>query len=229
VGDLARLPAVAEGRATPQDQASQAVAAAVGARPGERVLDMAAAPGGKATAMAEAMGADGFVLASDISPGRARLVRKAATRLGLDAVTVVAADARHLPLASTGTFDRVLLDAPCSGLGVLRRRPEARWRLSPSDIDRLAALQRELLAVAVERLRPGGRLAYCVCTLTREETTDIDGWIATTYPALTPEPGALPGPPWRPHGRGALLLPNAAATDGMFLLLFTRSARSPET
>ena len=236
VGDLARLPAVAEGRATPQDQASQAVVAALGARPGEWVLDMAAAPGGKATAIAETMGDDGFVLASDVSPGRVRLVRKAAARLGLRAVKAVAADARHLPLASTRTFDRVLLDAPCSGLGVLRRRPEARWRLSPSDIDRLAALQRELLAAAVERLRSGGLLAYCVCTLTREETTDIDDWIAATYPALAPDSGALPGPPWRPHGRGALLLPNAAATDGMFLLLLrattpplTSSAPSPAT
>jgi 16S rRNA (cytosine967-C5)-methyltransferase len=236
VGDLARLPAVAEGRATPQDQASQAVAAAVRARRGERILDMAAAPGGKATAMAEAMGDDGVVLASDISPGRVRLARQAAGRLGLDAVTVVAADARNLPLRPATTFDRVLLDAPCSGLGVLRRRPEARWRLSPSDIDRLAALQRELLAAAVERLRPGGLLAYCVCTLTREETTDIDDWIAAAHPALTADAGALPGPPWRPHGRGALLLPNAAATDGMFLLLLssattpplTSSARSPE-
>jgi len=224
VGDLARLPAVAEGRATPQDQASQAVAAAVGARPGERILDMAAAPGGKATAMAEAMGDDGLVLASDLRPGRAGRVREAAARLGLDAVKVVAADARHLPVAAAVGFDRVLLDAPCSGLGVLRRRPEARWRLSPSDVDQLAALQRELVAAAVGRLRPGGVLAYCVCTLTREETTDIDDWIAATYPALTPDPGALPGPPWRPHGRGALLLPSAAGTDGMFLLSLTGPA-----
>ena len=221
LGDLARLPAVADGRATPQDQASQAVAAAVGARPGERILDMAAAPGGKATAMAEAMVDEGLVVAADLRPGRAGRVREAASRLGLEAVKVVAADARRLPLPPAATFDRVLLDAPCSGLGVLRRRPEARWRLSPSDIDRLVVLQRELVTAAVERLRPGGLLAYCVCTLTREETTGIDGWIAGTFPALTADPAALPGPPWRPHGRGALLLPSAAATDGMFLLLLS--------
>jgi 16S rRNA (cytosine967-C5)-methyltransferase len=219
VGDLARLPAVAEGRATPQDQASQAVAAAVGARPGERILDMAAAPGGKATAIAEAMGDDGLVVAADLRPGRAARVGDAARRLGLTSVQVVVADGRHLPLAEggAGLFDRVLLDAPCSGLGVLRRRPEARWRTGPAGIGVAAALQRELFAAAVARLRPGGLLAYSVCTLTREETVDIDAWAAIAFPGLTAEPAA--GPPWRRHGRGALLLPTAAGTDGMFLLL----------
>ena len=224
VGDLGRLPAVAEGRATPQDQASQAVAAALGARPGERILDMAAAPGGKATALAEAMGDRGLVVAADLRPGRAGQVRHAADRLGLRSVLVVAADARHLPLppGADGLFDRVLLDAPCSGLGVLRRRPEARWRLDPAGIDRVAALQRELFAEAVARLRPGGLLAYSVCTLTREETVGIDEWAAGAFPGLTAvEP---PGGPWRPHGRGALLLPTAAGTDGMFLLLLRAPA-----
>jgi 16S rRNA (cytosine967-C5)-methyltransferase len=229
VGDLARLPAVAEGRATPQDQASQAVAAAVGARPGERILDMAAAPGGKATAMAEAMGDDGLVVAVDLRPGRAARVRDAAVRLGLRSVQIVAGDGRRLPFRppapggagpggpDPGRFDRVLLDAPCSGLGVLRRRPEARWRLDPAGIGHAAALQRELLAEAMARVRPGGLVAYCVCTLTREETVDVDDWAAGAFPAAT----ALPGPdaPWRPHGRGALLLPTAAGTDGMFLLV----------
>ena len=223
VGDLARLPAVAEGRATPQDQASQAVAAAVGARPGDRILDMAAAPGGKATALAEAMGDEGLVVAADLRPGRAGRVRAAALRLGLRSVRVVAADGRHLPLRADdgpggrGRFDRVLLDAPCSGLGVLRRRPEARWRLAPADIDRVAALQRDLLTAATSLVRPGGLVAYCVCTLTREETLDVDRWAAGAFPALTAVAG--PGGPWRPHGRGALLLPTAAGTDGMFLLL----------
>jgi len=222
VGDLARLPAVAEGRATPQDQASQAVAAAVAARPGERILDMAAAPGGKATALAEAMGDDGLVVAADLRPGRAARIGDAALRLGLHSVQVLVADGRRLPIRSAGAggagrFDRVLLDAPCSGLGVLRRRPEARWRLDPADIGRVAALQRELLAEALSRARPGGLVAYSVCTLTREETLDIDEWAAAASPAVTALPG--PGAPWRPHGRGALLLPTAAGTDGMFLLL----------
>jgi 16S rRNA (cytosine967-C5)-methyltransferase len=223
VGDLARLPAVAEGRATPQDQASQAVAAAVGARPGERILDLAAAPGGKATALAEAMGDEGLVVAADLRPGRAARVREAALRLGLRSVRVVTADGRRLPIrpapgdAGGGRFDRVLLDAPCSGLGVLRRRPEARWRLEPAAIEGAAALQRDLLAAAAGRVRPGGLLAYSVCTMTREETLDVDDWAAATFPEF--EALDRPGDPWRVHGRGALLLPTAAGTDGMFLLL----------
>jgi 16S rRNA (cytosine967-C5)-methyltransferase len=226
-GDLARLPAVAEGRATPQDQASQAVAAAVAARPAERILDLAAAPGGKATALAEAIGDDGLVVAVDLRPGRVARVRDAARRLGLRSVQVVAADGRRLPFRHPedsgdpgGWFDRVLLDAPCSGLGVLRRRPEARWRLDPSAIERSAALQRELLTTAVSRLRPGGLLVYSVCTLTREETLEIDAWAERAFRDLDRQP--VPGPPWRAHGRGALLLPTAAGSDGMFLLLLRR-------
>jgi 16S rRNA (cytosine967-C5)-methyltransferase len=214
-GDPGRLPAVAEGRATPQDQASQAVAAAMGARPGERVADVAAAPGGKATAMAEAMDDEGTVLASDLRPGRARRVLAAARRLGLSSVQTVVADGRSLPIHSDG-FHRVLVDAPCSGLGVLRRRPEARWRLDPSDVDRLAHLQRELLAAAAGATLPDGILGYCVCTLTAEETLEIDRWAEKELAGFEALEG--PGHPWRPHGRGALLLPQDADTDGMYLL-----------
>lgn len=216
IGDPARLPAVAEGRATPQDQASQALVLALGAEAGEDVLDMAAAPGGKATALAEIMGDAGRVVAADLRPGRAALVRRAARRLGLGSVHVVVADGRRPPFVPA-RFDRVLLDAPCSGLGVLRRRPEARWSLEPADVDALADLQRQLLAAAAAVVRPGGLLAYAVCTLTREETLDIDTWAAGQYPHLRAQPP--PGPPWQPHGRGALLLPGAAGTDGMYLLL----------
>jgi 16S rRNA (cytosine967-C5)-methyltransferase len=115
----------------------------------------------------------------------------------------------------------VLLDAPCSGIGVLRRRPDARWRLRPDSISELAVLQRDLLAAAARLVRPGGVLVYSVCTLTREETVDIDAWAAEHLPdftALTP-----PGRPWIPRGRGALLLPQAAGTDGMFVLTLTRT------
>jgi 16S rRNA (cytosine967-C5)-methyltransferase len=176
--------------------------------------------------MAEAMGDDGLIVAADLRPGRAARVRDAALRLGLRSVQVVAADGLKLPLRDPDAgFDRVLLDAPCSGLGVLRRRPEARWRLDPSDIGRVGALQRELLAAAVGRVRPGGLVAYSVCTLTREETLDVDTWAAGAFPAFTGVPG--PGAPWRPHGRGVLLLPTAAGTDGMFLLLLRAPGDHP--
>jgi 16S rRNA (cytosine967-C5)-methyltransferase len=218
-GDPARLGPVAEGRATPQDEASQAVVTILDPQPGETVVDVAAAPGGKATAIGERVGEEGRVLAADIHPGRIRLVSAAARRLGLHSVLPVVADGRALP-APPGSADRVLVDAPCSGLGVLRRRPEARWRIGPDQVAPLAELQRELLRAAAEVVRPGGVVVYSVCTLTHEETSGVD-WVGRELPGLQAEPP--PGPPWRPRGRGALLLPHDAHTDGMFVLRLRRT------
>jgi len=183
------------------------------------VVDLAAAPGGKATAAAERIGNDGIVVACDVHAGRLGLVRGAAARLGLEVLCTVLADGRAAPFPPMA-FDRVLLDAPCSGLGVLRRRPEARWRVQPADVRALAALQRELLAAAAALVRPGGRLLYSVCTVTPEETVEVDAWARDAlegFDALAPPPE-----PWRPHGRGALLLPHDAGTDGMFVLSLHR-------
>ncbi len=134
-------------------------------------------------------------------------------------VTVVAADARRPPYRDAA-FDRVLVDAPCTGLGVMRRRPDARWRAQPPDVARLAVLQRELVDAAVRLVAPGGVLVYGVCTLTGAETLGIDEHLAATQPDL--EPLDAPGTPWRGHGRGALLLPQDADTDGMFVLRLRR-------
>jgi 16S rRNA (cytosine967-C5)-methyltransferase len=219
IGDPAELPAVAEGRATPQDQGSQAVVDVLDPQPRDRVLDAAAAPGGKATAAAERVG-DGVVVAADLQPGRLGLVRQAVTRLGLDnVVATVVADGRRLPVAPD-TFDRVLVDAPCTGLGVLRRRPEARWRVDPGSVERLADLQRALVQEAATAVRRGGLLVYSVCTLTRAETTGVAGWAAANLDGFTVVPP--PGPPWEPVGAGARLLPHRAGTDGMFVCTFRR-------
>jgi 16S rRNA (cytosine967-C5)-methyltransferase len=204
-----------------QDPASQQVVVAVGVAPGERVLDLCAAPGGKATALAEV---GGLVVAADIRPARARLVAANAARLGLaDRIDVVAADGTAPPWRP-GSFDRVLVDAPCSGLGTLRRRADLRWRVEPDAVDRLAALQRRLLAAAADLVRPGGTLVYSVCTLTADESTEVDDWLVGERPDLAPlDP---PGEPWRPWGRGAILLPQAAGTDGMCLFRYVRRVRS---
>lgn len=200
-----------------QDRGSQWVADAVEARAGERILDLCAAPGGKATALAS-VGAR--VVAADVRPSRAGLIRANAAGLGLDeAVDVVVADGVHPPFPS-GSFDRVLIDAPCSGLGSLRRRPDARWRIVPADVDDLATLQRRLVEAAVDLLRPGGVLVYSVCTLTSAETEAVAGHLAAVRPEL--EQLAPPGVPWRPAGRGALLLPQDADTDGMYLFRVRR-------
>jgi 16S rRNA (cytosine967-C5)-methyltransferase len=216
VGDPARLPAVSEGRATPQDEGSQAVVGALSPQPGERIADLAAAPGGKATAIAERVGPTGSVVALDLDAGRTRLVREAAHRLELPWLQVGVADGLRPPLRQA-SFDRVLLDAPCSGIGVLRRRADARWRLTPEVIEECAALQRDLLLAAASLVRPGGLLVYSVCTLTPEETIGVDEFAAEHLPGFTAE--APPRRPWRVHGRGALLLPYERGTDGMFVLL----------
>jgi 16S rRNA (cytosine967-C5)-methyltransferase len=186
-----------------QDRASQWVAALVAAQPQDRVLDLCAAPGGKASAI------PATVIAADVRATRARVMKQN----GL--ACIVVADGRAAPFPSA-TFDRVLVDAPCSGLGALRRRPDARWRIQPGDVERLAALQRELVDAAVTLLRPGGVLVYSVCTLTRAESLAIDEHLAAEHPQLVPlEP---PGEPWQPWARGGLLLPQTAGTDGMTIL-----------
>jgi len=214
-GDPAALPAVAEGRATPQDQASQAVVDVLAPQTGDRVLDVAAAPGGKATACAERVGESGLVVATDVDVGRLRLVGDARRRLGLSQLSRCVADGRRLP-ARPGAFDRVLVDAPCSGLGVLRRRPEARWRVDEASIEPLADLQVELVVAAATAARVGGVVVYSVCTTTREETTEVTERVRVALGASF-APISAPGGPWRGWGDGALLLPQDAGTDAMFV------------
>jgi 16S rRNA (cytosine967-C5)-methyltransferase len=205
-----------------QDPASEAVAAFAagacgGVRPSDNAADLCAAPGGKATAIAHAQ--PRVVAAVDLHPGRARLIAANAARTGTsETVATVVGDATRPPLRA-GAFDRVLVDAPCTGLGVLRRRPDARWRVRRDDVGDLAALQRDLLRAAIELLAPHALLVYSVCTLTAEEGPGIDRWLSGERPDLVAVPP--PGPPWEPCGRGARVLPQSAGTDGMFVLGLT--------
>jgi 16S rRNA (cytosine967-C5)-methyltransferase len=184
-GDPAADPAFREGRMTVQDEASQLVVELLDPRPGERVLDACAAPGAKATAIAERVGAAGLVVALDRHPRRLGLLARDVARLGLDNVHAYGGDARGRVEGLADTpFDRILVDAPCSGLGALRRNPDARWRVRPEAIAELAALQRELLAGVLPRLRRGGALVYSTCTLSREENEDMVGWLLERAPDL---------------------------------------------
>jgi len=153
--------ALSEGRVWPQSRGSQLAGLAVGSRDGERALDLCAAPGGKATQLA------GEVVAVEIHEGRARELEGNIRRLGANSVTVVHADGTRLPPELSG-FDRALVDAPCSGLGVLAGRPDLRWRARP-----LPDLQLQLLRAAAERVRPGGTVLYSVCTISRAENEDV--------------------------------------------------------
>ncbi|MGD9795201.1 MAG: transcription antitermination factor NusB [Acidimicrobiia bacterium] len=195
-----------------QDLASTWVADAVGVLPGMRVVDLCAAPGGKATAMASG---GATVIACDLQPHRAALVATNARRLG-SRVPVIVADACRPPLRP-GSFDRVLLDAPCSGLGSLRRRPDARWRITADDVDRLAGLQEAMLEAASMLVDIDGVLVYSVCTLTSAESLDL-GSPGSSFVPVDP-----PSAPWRPYGDGARLLPHDAGTDGMTLLAWRRT------
>jgi 16S rRNA (cytosine967-C5)-methyltransferase len=194
--------ALAEGRIWPQSRASQLAGLAVGAQDGERTLDLCAAPGGKATQLR------GDVVAVEKHPGRARELEATVARLGAANVTVVNADALELPPELTG-FDRALVDAPCSNLGVLNRRPDSRWRAEP-----LPDLQLALLREAARRVKPGGAIVYSVCTVNCDENeavVDASGLVADDLGAEWPA--------FRhPHRPEFLLtLPHVHGTAGFFI------------
>jgi 16S rRNA (cytosine967-C5)-methyltransferase len=194
-----------QGVVWPQSRGSQLAGIAVGAQTGDRVLDLCAAPGGKATQLAERAAE---VVAVELHPGRARELEENARRLGAQNITVVNADARELPAELTG-FDRVLVDAPCSGLGVLASRPDLRWRAQP-----LPDLQLELLRVAAERVKPEGSITYSVCTIAAAENEEV-----VEASGLRVEPLGEQWPefahPRRPEF--LLTLPHKHGTSGFFI------------
>lgn len=230
-GDPGGVPAVAQGRARVQDEGSQLVTLALaGAHvegSGQRGwLDMCAGPGGKAGLLAAIAAQHGVgVLAADVHRHRAGLVATALRRAGLShAAAVVQADGTRPPWRP-GAFEKVLLDAPCTGLGALRRRPEARWRRSPDDLDRLVPLQRALLGAALDSVQVGGVVAYVTCSPHPAETGAVveavlagrDDVVVEDAPAaLGPVPGAA-------RGRFVQLWPDLHATDAMFLALLRRT------
>lgn len=191
-----------------QDPASAAVALAVGVEHGDRVLDMAASPGGKALALSDA---GGWVVAVDNHRRRVRSGARRTAEAGFSGAWV-RADGTSPPFAAS-SFTRVLLDAPCTGLGTLRRRPELRDKVTKGERDRLAAVQRLLLDCALALVRPGGRVVYSVCTVLPEETAQIVAGRGGRPPA------GLPGDP---YGDGLILTPHRTGTDGMFICVFDR-------
>ncbi len=214
----------AEGLVYMQDEASQLVAHVLGARAGERVLDACAAPGSKTTQIAALAGDRAHVAAGDFYEHRLRTVEESCARLGVRGVRTFALDAAGaLPFAD-GAFDRVLVDAPCTGTGTLRHNPEIRWRLRPEDIAELATLQRRILAAAARTVRPGGRLVYSTCSVEREENEDAVAAFLDSHADFRQLP-ALPAPE-------TLLLPSGAArtwpqrdgADGFFVAALIRES-----
>jgi 16S rRNA (cytosine967-C5)-methyltransferase len=194
--------ALAEGRIWPQSRGSQLAGLAVGAEPGDRVLDLCAAPGGKATMLV------GDVVAVELHEGRARELEENVRRLGATNVRVVNADALELPPELDG-FDRALVDAPCSGLGVLAGRPDLRWRAQP-----LPELQLALVRAAAERVKPGGTVTFSVCTLNADENEAVVDAAGLTVDDLAAEWPAFVHPK-RPEF--LLTTPHRHGTSGFFI------------
>jgi 16S rRNA (cytosine967-C5)-methyltransferase len=235
-GDPARVPGVTAGRLRVQDEGSQLAALALSRssaiRPGERWLDLCAGPGGKAALLAaEAAQGGATLVANELVPARAGLVRKALAGFG-DGVTVVEGDGRRFGRDGAGvTFDRILLDAPCTGLGALRRRPEARWRKQPEDVPELAALQAELLDASVRVLAVGGTLAYVTCSPHLAETRgQVDalmsrhGGVLEQVDTAAVVRSVAARDPHVADGNTVQLWPHRIGTDAMFVALFRRVA-----
>ncbi|MBT3163356.1 rRNA cytosine-C5-methyltransferase [Streptomyces sp. Vc74B-19] len=228
-GEPGAVPAVAEGRAGVQDEGSQLVALALAAAPVEgpdrRWLDACAGPGGKAALLGALAAERGAVLlASEKQPHRAGLVAKAlAGNPGL--YQVVAADGTRPPWRP-GSFDRVLVDVPCTGLGALRRRPEARWRRRPEDLDGFAPLQRGLLRTALESVRIGGVVGYATCSPHLAETRAVVADLLKQFPdaELIDARPLLPDVPDLGEGPDIQLWPHLHGTDAMYLALLRRTA-----
>ncbi len=197
------------GQIMPQSRASMLVARTLDPRPGERVLDLCAAPGAKTTHLSALMESRGELVAVEVHPGRAQALARTAERMRATNVRVLTADARELP-DDLGDFDRVLVDPPCSGLGTLQSRPDIRWQNRIDNLTPLTAKQAELLGSGAARTRSGGRLVYSVCTLNRAESEHVvDGFLA-----------ARPG--WSIRSRRTTL-PSIDGTDGFFIAELARA------
>lgn len=229
-GDPARVPAVGDGRARVQDEGSQLVTLALAAVevPGQddRWLDLCAGPGGK-TMLLGGLSAQvgGHLVAADRHQHRAQLVRRAVGEAQLSGTVGVTQVDGTSPAWRPGSFSRVLLDAPCTGLGALRRRPEARWRRRPSDLDTLVPLQRALLQRAVESTARGGVVGYVTCSPHIRETVGVVEHVAAQRGDVTVEdaPSLLPEVPGTRRGRFVQLWPDRHGTDAMFLAILRRT------
>ena len=225
-GSPRELPGFAQGLFLPMDEAGAIPVLALDLAPGQHVLDACAGGGGKSALVAASVGPTGEVLALDRSPRAIRRLGEAAARLGLASVHATLYDACLAGEAWTGRFSRVLLDAPCSGLGTLRRRPEIKWRRRPEDLPRAAALQTALLAGVAGAVAPGGLLVYSTCSPEPEETDEVLEAFLARHPEFAPE---APGPDLQafadPARPGVLRAwPHRHGTDGFFVARLRRGA-----
>ncbi len=225
--DIAALPGFAEGWFTVQDEGSTLVGRVVDPQPGQIIMDACAGPGGKTTHLAERMGDAGQVVAVELHEPRCRLIEQTSQRLKLSSIRTVQGDFRTVAEQWTQKVDVCLVDAPCSGTGALRRRPDARWRKSPVQIAELAGLQAELLHSAAAVVKRGGALIYSTCSLEPEENEQVVDAFLGSHPTFIKEDLRLWLPPslWQSTETDFTrlqLLPHRHDTDGMFIVRMRR-------
>lgn len=234
IGNVAGTEGYRTGLWSLQDESSMLVAEVCAPKPGMKVLDCCAAPGGKTTHLAELMEDRGQVIANDVHPHKKQLIEEQAARLGLTSVQAVTGDAAELASRfEPGSFDVVLLDAPCSGFGVIRRKPEIKWTKSAEDVHAIAALQEQLMDEAAKLVRIGGTLVYSTCTIEREENERQVAKFLERHPAYKLD-AAWPEQVLRPLQEAhaiaepfsgmVQLLPQQFGSDGFFIARLTRQS-----
>jgi len=222
--DLFRTLPFTQGRFEIQDIASQAVGVVCNPRPGETWWDACAGEGGKTLHLADLMNNRGLLWASDRSAARLAVLRRRAARAGIFNYRAVAWDGGERPPTRT-LFYGVLVDAPCSGVGTWQRNPHARWTVEPADVRELASIQQRLLDTAARSVKPGGRLVYAVCTLTRDETTAVAAAFAQEHPEFEPAPFADPFAPDAAPVAEVAWEPSVTRGNGMFVAAWRRVSR----
>ncbi len=224
---LLELQSFRRGEFQVQDEAAQLISHWLHVSPGQRVLDACAAPGGKGTHLGQLTDQRAQVVSVDVHHGRLRMMARECRRLGIKRVEAICADLEGTPPMALEAFDRILLDAPCTGLGVIRRHPDTKWRRGPGDLQRMASIQKALLTALLPLLKRGGIILYSVCTNTREESQEVLEWIQREVRGLrlllTPQ--GLPGPAQDLVGRDGLFrtFPHRHAMDGFTAFRLQRS------
>lgn len=222
-GNLEQLDCFRTGKIYIQDAGARLAVMAAAPEPGMRVLDACAAPGGKSFAAAVAMGDKGEIVSCDIHAHKKKLIESGAARLGLTCVQTAVLDARTPREDWAGAFDLVMADVPCSGLGIIRKKPDIRYK-DPAPLAGLPAVQRAILENVSSYVRPGGCLLYCTCTLLERENQGVTDGFLSAHPAFFPEPFSLPGPAGRQESRRLTLWPQRHGTDGFFIAKLRRKA-----
>ena len=220
-GDLTALAPFRAGKFLVQDPAARLVSQIAGVGPGMRVLDVCAAPGGKSFSAAFAMEDQGEILACDLHENKLKRIREGAERLGLACIQTTAADGRVFRPEWEAAFDVVLVDAPCSGLGIIRKKPDVRYK-KPDDLFALPVIQRAILDNAARYVKPGGTLVYSTCTILPEENEGVSDSFLAEHPDFGRTPFALPSPVGETEGQ-VTLWPHRHGTDGFYICRMTRN------